>query len=88
MPQTGLQYSTQHLAAPGVIASGTGLDWKKAVMSASGRQFKLTANNDNFDDCLEQFPEGFTRVPASQYLLRPGAIESIFVLYRNIKEMF
>jgi mannosyl-oligosaccharide alpha-1,2-mannosidase len=59
--------------------------WKKQVMdrhgSEAGTDEELLAEADDIIK-KERLPPGFTDIPDSRYILRPEAIESVFVLYR------
>jgi mannosyl-oligosaccharide alpha-1,2-mannosidase len=61
-------------------------EWKKQVLYTAGE-----AATGNFDSDIgranaivtnNRLPEGFTKVPDGRYILRPEAIESVFILYR------
>ncbi|KAI1339222.1 family 47 glycoside hydrolase [Xylariaceae sp. FL0016] len=63
------------------------LRWKRAVLQRAGKD---TNGLDAADiDALasrviaeRRLPKGFTEIPDTRYILRPEAIESVFVLYR------
>lgn len=61
--------------------------WKKRVISAAGAQLTGNADSDNSraDEIIAEnkLPQGFTKIPDGRYILRPEAIESVFVLYRT-----
>ena len=52
--------------------------WRAAVLAYEGRE-PTAENMEAFDPRL---PPGFISVPDRRYILRPEAIESVFVLYR------
>ncbi|KAL2201622.1 family 47 glycoside hydrolase [Sarocladium strictum] len=57
--------------------------WKKEVLKANSKGAEATLQEADaiiHDDAL---PQGFTRIPDRRYILRPEAIESVFVLYRT-----
>ncbi|KAI3397402.1 hypothetical protein diail_10853 [Diaporthe ilicicola] len=62
-------------------------EWKKQVLSAAGEQptgdIKSDITRANNIIAEKRLPEGFTKVPDGRYILRPEAIESVFVLYRT-----
>lgn len=62
-------------------------EWKKRVISAAGAQLTGNADSDNSraDEIIAEnkLPQGFTKIPDGRYILRPEAIESVFVLYRT-----
>lgn len=62
-------------------------EWKKRVISAAGEQLTGNADSDNSraDEIIAEnkLPQGFTKIPDRRYILRPEAIESVFVLYRT-----
>ncbi|KAL6693833.1 glycoside hydrolase family 47 protein [Trichoderma pleuroticola] len=53
--------------------------WKKEVLRRASDPGSSTA-----DDIIkrDRLPQGFTAIPDRRYILRPEAIESVFVLYR------
>ncbi|KAH6603172.1 class i alpha-mannosidase [Trichoderma cornu-damae] len=53
--------------------------WKKAVLGRANHPGTASA-----DDIIKRdgLPRGFTSIPDRRYVLRPEAIESVFVLYR------
>ncbi|KAI0442331.1 glycoside hydrolase [Xylaria telfairii] len=55
--------------------------WRKEVEKRTGGNMKRA----RFDKITaqERLPLGFTAIPDTQYILRPEAIESVFVLYRT-----
>lgn len=63
-----------------------GTEWKKRVISAAGEQPTGDLGSDisraNTIIAEKRLPEGFTKIPDGRYILRPEAIESVFVLYR------
>lgn len=67
-------------------ASKTKCEWDEALWKAE--VFKQAEKKDGEDLSVESIiadsylPRGFTRVPDRRYILRPEAIESVFVLYR------
>ncbi|KAI0175616.1 glycoside hydrolase family 47 protein [Hypoxylon sp. FL1284] len=55
------------------------LIWKRAVLRQAGE------NDLELADQLiseQRLPKGFTKIPDPRYILRPEAIESVFILYR------
>lgn len=62
-------------------------EWKKRVISAAGEQLtgNIDSDNSRADEIIAEnkLPEGFTRIPDGRYILRPEAIESVFILYRT-----
>lgn len=62
------------------------LDWKKQVVLDAGE--KITGHFDadmaKASDIIteKRLPKGFASIPDARYILRPEAIESVFVLYR------
>lgn len=52
--------------------------WKMSVMEKSDHKLRPV------EDIIEEkhLPKGFTHIPDKRYILRPEAIESVFVLYR------
>ncbi|KAL1862843.1 hypothetical protein Daus18300_008340 [Diaporthe australafricana] len=63
------------------------IDWKRRVISAAGEQPTGDIESDisraNQIIADKRLPDGFTKVPDGRYILRPEAIESVFVLYRT-----
>lgn len=63
------------------------LGWKKQVVLDAGE--KITGNFDEdmakASDIIaeKRLPKGFASIPDGRYILRPEAIESVFVLYRT-----
>lgn len=56
--------------------------WKEIVMSQADREdIKDMSVTDEIISKL-RLPKGFTSIPDCRYILRPEAIESVFVLYR------
>lgn len=59
--------------------------WKRQVMDRHGSEAEtdeeLLAEADDIIK-KERLPPGFTDIPDSRYILRPEAIESVFMLYR------
>ncbi|KAI1390227.1 glycoside hydrolase family 47 protein [Hypoxylon trugodes] len=57
--------------------------WKQAVLKQAGER-DLT-NMDKADDIIakSKLPKGFTEITEPDYLLRPEAIESVFIMYRT-----
>ncbi|KAK7979649.1 hypothetical protein PG989_012106 [Apiospora arundinis] len=58
--------------------------WKRAVLREAG----LDADKEDLsraDDVIRErrLPKGFVGIPDARYILRPEAIESVFVLYRT-----
>lgn len=61
--------------------------WKQAVLERSGMDVKGldAAEIDTLAQRViteKRLPKGFTEIPDARYMLRPEAIESVFVLYR------
>ncbi|KAL7628633.1 hypothetical protein AAE478_000148 [Parahypoxylon ruwenzoriense] len=56
--------------------------WKKAVLEQAGETD--LADMARADEIIskKKLPKGFTKIPDSRYILRPEAIESVFILYR------
>lgn len=56
--------------------------WKHNVLHRAGEE-DLT-DMDKADEIIskKRLPKGFTQIPDTRYILRPEAIESVFVLYR------
>ena len=54
--------------------------WTAAVLEKAGQD----ASNSNADEIIAQkkLPEGFTEMNDRRYILRPEAIESVFIMYR------
>lgn len=63
------------------------LSWKKEVVLEAGE--KITGNFDQdmtkANDIIKEMrlPKGFTSISDRRYILRPEAIESVFILYRT-----
>lgn len=61
-------------------------EWKKQVLYTAGEEATGDFDSDigRADAIIaeQRLPEGFTRVPDGRYILRPEAIESVFILYR------
>lgn len=55
---------------------------KKAAVSSSSRTSASNSNSDNDDYHKKTLPKPFTKLSDPRYMLRPEAIESLFVLYR------
>ncbi|KAF4979073.1 hypothetical protein FZEAL_4658 [Fusarium zealandicum] len=55
--------------------------WKEGVLKESKIKEGETAHVDGIIKD-EHLPKGFTRIPDRRYILRPEAIESVFMLYR------
>ncbi|KAM5355431.1 hypothetical protein ACJ41O_002077 [Fusarium nematophilum] len=55
--------------------------WKEGVLKAAGIKEGETAQVDAIIKD-ERLPKGFTGIPDRRYILRPEAIESVFMLYR------
>lgn len=61
-------------------------DWKKRVIVAAGERLIGTDSDSSRADEIiveNKLPEDFMRVSEGRYILRPEAIESVFVLYRT-----
>ncbi|KAI1083267.1 glycoside hydrolase family 47 protein [Whalleya microplaca] len=56
--------------------------WKRAVLKQAGESD--LADMAKADEIIaeKRLPKGFTRIPDTRYILRPEAIESVFILYR------
>ncbi|KAI1767533.1 glycoside hydrolase family 47 protein [Hypoxylon sp. FL1150] len=56
--------------------------WNRAVLRAA--DFNDLAEVDKADKIISQsrLPKGFVKIPDPRYILRPEAIESVFILYR------
>lgn len=61
-------------------------EWKKQVLYAAEEEATGDFDSDigRADAIISEqgLPEGFTKVPDGRYILRPEAIESVFILYR------
>lgn len=55
--------------------------WKKEVLRLAKDKDKDTTSVDAIIK-RDRLPQGFTSIPDRRYILRPEAIESIFILYR------
>ncbi|PPJ55230.1 hypothetical protein CBER1_05676 [Cercospora berteroae] len=55
--------------------------WRDAVT-----QFDATRDQDPIDDL--RLPKGFTNIRDRRYILRPEAIESVFILYRTTRQKY
>ncbi|KAF2973563.1 hypothetical protein GQX73_g68 [Xylaria multiplex] len=55
--------------------------WRQEV-KARAEENKKDATGDEII-ALERLPQGFTAIPDRRYLLRPEAVESVFILYRT-----
>lgn len=56
--------------------------WKKEVLKANGKASDAPESEADEIIMKERLPKGFTRIPDRRYILRPEAIESVFMLYR------
>ncbi|KAL2176967.1 glycoside hydrolase family 47 protein [Thermothelomyces heterothallicus CBS 202.75] len=58
--------------------------WKREVLRRAGKDPDAAGSDAEADAIIktERLPEGFTSISDRAYVLRPEAIESIFVLYR------
>jgi mannosyl-oligosaccharide alpha-1,2-mannosidase len=56
--------------------------WKQEILRRAGKDASSAA--DAADEIIEadRLPKGFTSIPDRRYILRPEAIEGVFVLYR------
>ncbi|KAI0136616.1 glycoside hydrolase [Xylariales sp. AK1849] len=56
--------------------------WRQAVLERAGED---PANIDKSDEIIagRRLPQGFTEIPDTRYILRPEAIESVFIMYRT-----
>lgn len=63
-----------------------GMEWKKQVLHTAGEgatgDFDADVGRADAIISEKRLPEGFTDVPDGRYILRPEAIESVFILYR------
>lgn len=61
-------------------------EWKKQALFAAGEQptgdFETDLSRAEAIIAKNRLPEGFTMIPDGRYILRPEAIESVFILYR------
>lgn len=55
--------------------------WKQEVLRRAGKDTTSAGDADAIIEA-ERLPKGFTAIPDRRYILRPEAIESVFVLYR------
>ncbi|AEO63078.1 glycoside hydrolase family 47 protein [Thermothielavioides terrestris NRRL 8126] len=56
--------------------------WRRAVLAKAGRDEKLDAERAEKFVKEKRIPKGFVSVGDPRYVLRPEAIESVFILYR------
>ncbi|KAK3366209.1 glycoside hydrolase [Lasiosphaeria ovina] len=58
--------------------------WKRAVLQRAGMRAETAAELAEADAVIAaaRLPKGFTAIGDARYILRPEAIESVFVLYR------
>jgi mannosyl-oligosaccharide alpha-1,2-mannosidase len=56
--------------------------WKQAVLKAHDKPANTPLSQADTIIANERLPPGFSRVPDGRYILRPEAIESVFMLYR------
>ncbi|KAL2258889.1 hypothetical protein VTK26DRAFT_7622 [Humicola hyalothermophila] len=57
--------------------------WRRAVLSQAGKNpDEMTATEADRYIARHRLPKGFTGVQDPRYILRPEAIESVFILYR------
>jgi mannosyl-oligosaccharide alpha-1,2-mannosidase len=56
--------------------------WKQHVLKANGKDAGAPESEADEIISKERLPKGFTRIPDRRYILRPEAIESVFMLYR------
>ncbi|KAI1213947.1 glycoside hydrolase family 47 protein [Annulohypoxylon truncatum] len=56
--------------------------WKRAILHQAGE--KDLTNMEKADEIISKsrLPKGFTQITQAKYILRPEAIESVFILYR------
>ncbi|KAI5861777.1 glycoside hydrolase family 47 protein [Durotheca rogersii] len=69
--------------APGTECEWDEAAWKRAVLERAGESD--VTDTARADAIIKErgLPKGFTRISDGRYLLRPEAIESVFVLYRT-----
>ncbi|KAK4460999.1 hypothetical protein QBC42DRAFT_271019 [Cladorrhinum samala] len=57
-------------------------EWRRAVLERAGLDKDMDAGEFDAIIADKRIPKGFTSVDDSRYVLRPEAIESVFILYR------
>ncbi|KXJ94844.1 family 47 glycoside hydrolase [Microdochium bolleyi] len=59
--------------------------WKREVARKAGEKDVENLSTSQLDQIVKDkhVPKGFTSIPDGRYILRPEAIESVFVLYRS-----
>ncbi|KAM0328055.1 hypothetical protein ACHAQA_005457 [Verticillium albo-atrum] len=55
--------------------------WKQGILARAGKDTDVSKGADAIID-TDRLPQGFTSIPDRRYILRPEAIESVFVMYR------
>ncbi|KAK5018615.1 hypothetical protein LTR16_006399 [Cryomyces antarcticus] len=77
----GIMPETFHMVP---CPSKSGCQWDEAKWKAEAKARSVPATNQNAMQVVEQLrlPPGFTAVGDRRYVLRPEAIESVFILYR------
>ncbi|KAI1103331.1 glycoside hydrolase family 47 protein [Jackrogersella minutella] len=56
--------------------------WKRAVLHQAGKDDVTDMAKADKIISESRLPKGFTQIPETKYILRPEAIESVFILYR------
>jgi mannosyl-oligosaccharide alpha-1,2-mannosidase len=56
--------------------------WRRAVLKKAGLNPNMDAKEADAEIAKRRIPKGFTAIPDPRYILRPEAIESVFILYR------
>ncbi|TKA74062.1 hypothetical protein B0A49_03018 [Cryomyces minteri] len=77
----GIMPETFHMVP---CPSKSGCQWDEAKWKAEAKARSVPATNQDAMQVVEQLrlPPGFTAVGDRRYILRPEAIESVFILYR------
>lgn len=80
MTTTGVMPETMHLAAceNSDSCNWSEKQWKEAIEKE--QNVASDAVQRTIDD--QRLPKGFTKIPDGRYILRPEAIESVFIMYR------
>ncbi|POR31360.1 alpha-1,2-Mannosidase [Tolypocladium paradoxum] len=83
---TGVMPETFHLAA---CPDASSCAWDEARWHAAVRSRQPSSDDDDDDAAAraaieeQRLPPGFTHIPDARYVLRPEAVESVFVMYRT-----
>ncbi|KAH9909338.1 glycoside hydrolase family 47 protein [Xylariomycetidae sp. FL2044] len=56
--------------------------WKRGVLERAGEEMLTDMKRADEIIAERRLPKGFTQIPDTRYILRPEAIESVFILYR------